>query len=363
MLKTKSYLVKAFIHVIRLHPWLRSFWIFKSSNNWNSLEGNVQSVRNEDVTGQLNVLDIAKRALSAEAAAVQNLSERIGSDFMAAVDLILACKGRLVVCGMGKSGLIGKKFTATFASTGTPSFFLHPGEAFHGDLGMLKPSDIVLLISYSGETEEVIRLIPILKAFGNKIISMAGDRESTLASNSDVFLDISVDREICPNNLAPTTSTLATMAMGDALSVALMEAKDFQPQDFARFHPGGSLGKKLLTKVSDVMKTHLPKVEPETSVRESLFTMTVGRMGLVLVMEGDELKGIVTDGDLRRAMLKKSDMLDDSVSSVMTTTPIIVDADVSWADAEDLMHQNKVKVLVVTSREACKVIGVAEIFD
>jgi arabinose-5-phosphate isomerase len=293
---------------------------------------------------------------------VKSLADRIGVEFQRAVELILACPGRVVICGMGKSGLIGKKFAATFASTGTPSFFLHPGEAFHGDLGMLKPSDVVILISYSGETEEVIKLIPSLNAFGNIIIAMAGNGKSTLAKNSDVFLDVSVEREVCPNNLAPTTSTLATMAMGDALAVALIKARNFQPMDFARFHPGGSLGRRLLTRVRDVMRTNLPRVAPDSSVRECLFTMTSGRMGLALIMKETKLEGIITDGDLRRALLKDPQMLEKPVSVFMTRSPVTIDAETNLAQAEAFMLERKVRALVVTEGGE-KVCGVMEIFD
>ena len=310
-----------------------------------------------------NYVEIAKESLIAQSQAVKTLADRIGVEFQDAVELILSCAGRVVICGMGKSGLIGKKFAATFASTGTPSFFLHPGEAFHGDLGMLKPSDVVILISYSGETEEVIKLIPSLKSFGNKIIAMAGKADSILARNSDIFLDVSVEREVCPNNLAPTTSTLATMAMGDALSVALIKARDFQSTDFARFHPGGSLGRRLLTRVRDVMRTNLPKVTPVATVRESLFTMTSGRMGLALVMKEGKLEGIITDGDLRRALLKDSQMLEKPVSEFMTRRPVTIDAETNLAEAEAYMLERKVRALVVTSDDGQKVCGVVEIFD
>jgi arabinose-5-phosphate isomerase len=307
--------------------------------------------------------EIARIALTAQAEAVNTLAGRIGNEFQHAVEVILACSGRVVVCGMGKSGLIGKKFAATFASTGTPSFFLHPGEAFHGDLGMLKPSDVVILISYSGETEEVIRLIPSLKAFGNRIIAMAGTPNSTLARNSDFFLDVSVEREVCPNNLAPTTSTLVTMAMGDALAVALIKARDFQSTDFARFHPGGSLGRRLLTRVRDVMRTNLPSVAPSATVRESLFTMTSGRMGLALVMKEAKLEGVITDGDLRRALLKDPHMLEKPVSEFMTSSPVTIDAETNLAEAEAFMLKRKVRALVVTDGWDQEVCGVVEIFD
>lgn len=312
----------------------------------------------------MNHLPIAKEALAAQAQAVSQLAERIGREFQEAVDLILTCKGRLVVCGMGKSGLIGKKMVATFASTGTPSFFLHPGEAFHGDLGMLKPSDVVILISNSGETEEVIRLIPSLKSFGNRIIAMTGRGDSTLATHADLWLDISVEREVCPNNLAPTTSTLATMAMGDALAVALIAALDFKPLDFARYHPGGSLGRKLLTRVRDVMQTRLPKVAPTTSFHDCLLIMTAGRQGLALVMDAnDQLVGIVTDGDLRRALLADPAVTGQTVAAFLSTRPHTIKASTPLAEAETYMRAHKIRVMPVTEDDRDDVVGVIEIFD
>lgn len=299
----------------------------------------------------------------AQSEAIKALSERIAGEFQQAVEMILACHGRVVISGMGKSGLIGKKIASTFASTGTPSFFLHPAEAFHGDLGMLKPIDVVLLISYSGETEEIIKLIPSLKASGNRIIAFSGKSRSTLAKEADIFLDISVEREVCPNNLAPTTSTLATMAMGDALSVALIKARNFMPLDFARFHPGGSLGRSLLTRVRDVMHTNLPVVSPSDTLRDCLLTMTSGRMGLAMVMEGKSMLGIITDGDLRRALLKAPDAMNKPVSDFMTTNPVTIDAETLLTKAEEHMRQWKVKALVVTTGGDKQVCGVVEIFD
>lgn len=307
-------------------------------------------------------IEIAKEALNVQSAAVNSLANRLGDEFNRAIDMILACSGRVVMSGMGKSGLVGQKIAATLASTGTPSFFMHPAEAFHGDLGMLRPKDLLILISYSGETEEVIKLIPSIKSFGNQIIAMAGSPASTLAINSDVFLDISVEREVCPNNLAPTTSTLVTMALGDAMAVALIKARDFKPVDFARFHPGGSLGKRLLTQVKDVMRTDLPSVDPDTTVRECLFTMTSGRMGLALVMRDEKLLGIITDGDLRRALLKDPQMLEKPVNHFMSRKPVTIDAETNLAEAEIFMHENKVRALVVTTGVDQEVCGVVEIF-
>lgn len=311
----------------------------------------------------MNHLPIAKEALCAQAQAISQLAERLGGEFQRAVELILGCQGRAAVCGMGKSGLIGKKMVATFASTGTPSLFLHPAEAFHGDLGMIKPIDLLILISYSGETEEVIKLIPSLKSFGNKIIAMTGNGQSTLAKHADIWLDVSVEREVCPNNLAPTTSTLATMAMGDALAVALIAALDFKPMDFARFHPGGSLGRKLLTRVSDVMRTGLPKVSLATSFHDCLLVMTSSRLGLALVMEGDKLIGIVTDGDLRRALLGNSGVINENVASFLTPNPHTVKASAQLSEAEAYMLDHKIRALPVTADGSDEVVGVVEIFD
>ncbi|UTL89826.1 KpsF/GutQ family sugar-phosphate isomerase [Pseudomonas fluorescens] len=310
----------------------------------------------------MNHLRIAKEALIAQATAVSDLADRLDGQFQSAVDLILGCKGRTVVCGMGKSGLIGQKMVATFASTGTPSFFLHPAEAFHGDLGMLKPIDVLILISYSGETEEVIKLIPSLKTFGNKIIAMTGNGKSTLATHADIWLDISVEREVCPNNLAPTTSTLATMAMGDALAVALIEATQFRPMDFARYHPGGSLGRKLLTRVKDVMHSPAPVVNRNTSFHDCLLVMTKSRLGLAVVMDGDGLIGIVTDGDLRRALLDDTAVTGETVEKLMTANPHTILDEAHLSEAESYMKDHKIRALAVKDVSG-KVVGVVEIFD
>jgi len=310
----------------------------------------------------MNHLSIAKEALVVQAQAITQLASRLNHEFQNAVELILQCKGRTVVCGMGKSGLIGQKMVATFASTGTPSFFLHPAEAFHGDLGMLKPSDVLILISYSGETEELIKLIPSLKSFGNKIIAMTGNGKSNLAKHADIWLDISVEREVCPNNLAPTTSTLATMAMGDALAVALIDAIQFKPTDFARYHPGGSLGRKLLTRVRDVMHAPAPVVNPSTSFHDCLLVMTQSRLGMTVVMDQDKLVGIVTDGDLRRALLENAGVINSAVSEFMTANPHTIKEDAQLAEAEAYMVDNKIRALAVIGGQNA-VVGVVEIFD
>ena len=308
----------------------------------------------------MNYLQIARETLSVESQALAQLSQRLDDEFSQVVDLILACEGRLVIGGIGKSGLIGKKMVATFASTGTPSFFLHPTEAFHGDLGMLKPIDIVMLISYSGETDDVNKLIPSLKNFGNKIIALTSNKNSTLARHADYVLDITVEREVCPNNLAPTTSALVTLALGDALAVSLITARHFQPADFAKFHPGGSLGRRLLCKVKDQMQTRLPITTPETSFTVCLSIMNEGRMGVALVMENQQLKGIITDGDVRRALTANgADTLNKTAKELMTSSPKTIHENEFLAKAEDLMKEKKIHSLVVVNDEN-NVVGLVE---
>ena len=308
----------------------------------------------------MNYLQIARETLSVESQALAQLSQRLDDEFSKVVDLILACEGRLVIGGIGKSGLIGKKMVATFASTGTPSFFLHPTEAFHGDLGMLKPIDIVMLISYSGETDDVNKLMPSLKNFGNKIIALTSNKNSTLARHADYVLDITVEREVCPNNLAPTTSALVTLALGDALAVSLITARHFQPADFAKFHPGGSLGRRLLCKVKDQMQTRLPITTPDTNFTDCLTIMNEGRMGVALVMENQQLKGIITDGDVRRALTANgADTLNKTAKELMTSSPKTIHENEFLAKAEDLMKEKKIHSLVVVNDEN-NVVGLVE---
>lgn len=309
------------------------------------------------------VCDVAIESLYTQSRALADVARRIGEDFDATVRLILACRGRVVITGMGKSGLIGKKIAATLASTGTPSFFMHPGEGLHGDLGMIQPEDVVLLISNSGETEEVLRLLPALLHFGNKLIAMVGRPDSTLAKNSHLILDVSVEREVCPLNLAPTTSTLVTLAMGDALAVALMRERNFQPRDFALFHPGGNLGRRLLTRVRDVMHRNLPVVASGTHLRETMLVMTSGRLGLALIVDGKgELVGLFSDGDLRRA-LSGGASIGDPVERYMTKQPKTTFTNTMLAEAEEMMHAHKIRCLVVLDEETCKPVGLVEIFD
>ncbi|MEO8884724.1 MAG: KpsF/GutQ family sugar-phosphate isomerase, partial [Mucilaginibacter sp.] len=245
--------------------------------------------------------DIAKRVFDIEIESLQQVAALIDDAFTVVVNAILANKGKVIVIGIGKSGLIGKKIAATFSSTGTPSFFLHPGDAFHGDLGIVGANDPVLLISYSGETDEVLRVIPFLKWNKNLIISITGNTNSTIAKNSDHHLNINITREACPLALAPTSSTTATLVMGDALAIALMETRQFQEEDFARFHPGGSLGRKLLTRVKDLMRVdNLPFIPIDASFTDVLLRMSEGKLGMVIIGDKGRVDGIITDGDLRR---------------------------------------------------------------
>jgi arabinose-5-phosphate isomerase len=257
-------------------------------------------------------MDHKKHAINVfkiESEAIANLSSLLTEDFNGAIEAILTTKGRTIICGMGKSGIIGKKIAATFASTGTPSFFMHPGEAFHGDLGMVTSDDVFLAISNSGETEEVLKLLPFLRDNKNIIISLTGNKNSTLAKQGHFHLNIKVPQEACPLQLAPTSSTTATLAMGDALSVALMEARVFKPENFARFHPGGSLGRKLLHNVQDEMNTEqLPTTSNISSIMDVISIITSGQLGLAVVTNANsKVVGVITDGDLRRALEKNSD--------------------------------------------------------
>ncbi|QLB43928.1 KpsF/GutQ family sugar-phosphate isomerase [Mannheimia pernigra] len=305
-------------------------------------------------------LESVKEALSLYAQQIITLNHRLSEEFNEAVEMMLACEGRVVVGGIGKSGLVGKKMVATFASTGTPSFFLHPTEAFHGDLGMLKPVDVVILISNSGETDDVNKLIPSLKSFGNKIIALTGDPYSTLGRNADVILNIGVEREACLNNLAPTSSTLVTMALGDVLAIALMKARDFRPEDFARFHPGGSLGRRLLNRVRDVMVRKVPRVDLKSTFTECLSVMNEGRMGVAVIMQGEKLEGIITDGDIRRTLAKfGAESLNKTAEEIMTRHPKTINDSVFLAKAEDLMKALRIHSLIAVDDDG-KVTGLIE---
>lgn len=311
-----------------------------------------------------NIKQSALHTFEVESEAIAHLSQLLTDDFDKAVDLILSTHGKIIVTGMGKSGIIGRKVAATLASTGTPSFFLHPGEAYHGDLGMIERWDVILAFSTSGQTDEVLKLIPFFQSNGNAVISITGNPESTLAKNSDCNLNVAVREEACPLSLAPTASTTAMLAMGDALAVALMNQRGFKAEDFARFHPGGSLGRRLLTKVKDVMRTdNLPCVAPSTMLDDVIIAISKARLGVAIIMEEGRIAGLVTDGDVRRAMQKyRQQFFEISVDQVMTRTPKTVSEDARVTDAEDIMHRFKIHSLLVVD-SAGSLAGLIELYD
>lgn len=294
---------------------------------------------------------------------LSEVSNKLTNSFSEVIEAIIRSNGRCVITGMGKSGLVGQKIAATLASTGTRSFFMHPAEAYHGDLGMIHSEDTVIAISNSGEVEEIIRLIPFFKENGNVLIAMSGDINSTLAKHSDYFLDIGVSKEACPLKLAPTSSTTVTMAMGDALAVALMKAQDFQAENFARFHPGGSLGRKLLVKVSDVMKKdNLPVMSADKSFEEVIAIISSGRLGLGVVLESDVILGVITDGDISRALKeKKASALTLKASDLLTQNPLSIEGRERIAVAEKIMQDKKITTLLVVENE--KLVGVIQRYD
>ena len=308
-----------------------------------------------------NAVEQARRVIAMQTDALRHMAQRMDHEFEDAVALISRCTGRVVVIGMGKSGHIGRKIAATMASTGTSAFFVHPAEAFHGDLGMIRPEDVALLISNSGETEELLRLLPFLESQGNAVVAMTGKARSTLARGADAVLDVGVDVEACSNNLAPTSSTTATLVMGDALAVVLSQRRGFKPEDFARFHPGGSLGRKLLTRVRDAMQRDaLPFCAPDASFREVVHAITRGRMGLVLVGAPDALLGIITDGDVRRTFERKADPLAARARDMMSPCPLTVDANERLGLAESLMREHRVGALVALDTQGV-VVGIVQL--
>ena len=310
-----------------------------------------------------NVISSAKTLLTAYRKALVGLEEGLGEEFAKAVDLMQDSTGHVVVCGMGKSGIIGRKISSSLASTGTPSLFLHPAEAIHGDLGMVRPGDVVLLISYSGSTEEIVRLLPAFGRLDARLIALTGNPNSIIAEAAEITLDISVDREACPLNLAPTTSSLNSLVLGDALAVALMETRGFAETDFANTHPGGTLGRRLLTRVRDKMCTeNLPFVDPEASVQDALMIMTEGRLGLALVGNADNLVGVITDGDLRRLLVKRLDIAVTRVSDVASPMPLTIGPDEMMDSAEAKMLESRVQCLVVVNDQG-HVDGVIQVFE
>ncbi len=304
----------------------------------------------------------AKTLFQAYKGALATLEADIGEPFLKALSLIQNSTGHVVVSGMGKSGIIGRKIAATLASTGTPSLFLHPAEAIHGDLGMVRQGDVVLAISNSGDTEEVMRLLPAFQRLKTHLIAMTGNPHSNLAQHAEVVLNIAVDREACPLNLAPTTSSLNTLVLGDALAVALMEMRGFKEADFAATHPGGALGRRLFTYVRDKMRTqNLPFVDGNASVQNALLTMTEGRLGMALVGSKERLEGIITDGDLRRVLVAGEDLGDIKVKEVASSKPLTIGSDVLMVDAEAKMLEARVQCLVVVD-SADAVVGVIQIY-
>jgi len=296
------------------------------------------------------ILEEAKRVIRVEAEALVSLADSLNSEFVKAVELILASHGRVVVTGMGKSGIICQKIASTLSSTGTPAFFLHPAEGIHGDLGMIMRGDVVIAVSNSGETEEVLRILPTIRRIGATLVCMSGSRTSTLAKSADVFLEISVKEEACPLGLAPTASTTATLAMGDALAVALLVQRGFKAEDFALFHPGGSLGKKLLLKVEDLMHTgnSIPLVHFDSLMREALFVITSRGLGITGVMDkSGSLVGVITDGDLRRALERGVDILNTTAGELMTRNPKRITASSLAAGALQQMEEYSITSLFV----------------
>lgn len=302
--------------------------------------------------------------MESEAKAIRSLKERLDDSFLRAVETIRDCKGKIVVTGVGKSGHIGSKIAATLASTGTPAFFLNPLDAYHGDLGMLGSDDLVLAISYSGATEELLRFLPLIQAKKIKIIGMSGNPDSLLARYSDIHLNIAVEREADPLNLIPTASTTATLALGDALACALVEAKHFQPTDFARLHPGGDLGRKLLAKVEDVMFTqNLPFLTPDMQLSEAIEIVTKGTLGIGIVVENEALVGIITDGDIRRAMQRLGqDFFGTKVSAIMSKNPKTISKNAKIVEAGETMNHHSIHTLVVLD-DAAHVCGVIDSFS
>ncbi|EJN3800920.1 KpsF/GutQ family sugar-phosphate isomerase [Vibrio alginolyticus] len=304
----------------------------------------------------MDIIKIAKDVIQTEVDGLIHMGAHIDNSFIQAVNAILTTHGRTIICGMGKSGIVGKKIAASFASTGTPSFFMHPGEAFHGDLGMVKPEDVFIAISNSGETDEVLKLLPFLRDNGNYVIALTGKSGSTLAKNAHCHLDIAVPKEACPHQLAPTSSTTATLVMGDALTVALMESREFQPENFARFHPGGSLGRRLLSRVSDEMVSEFPVVKESADFTSVVHAISDGKLGLVLV-EVDQGLAIITDGDVRKAMnANGKQVFDLKARDILTLNPAKISGSASTQSAYEVMENKKITSLIVVEDE--RVIGV-----
>lgn len=312
----------------------------------------------------MQILEVARDAVQTESDALLKLKESLGEEFVKAVNTILASHGKVIMTGMGKSGLIARKIAATLASTGSPSFYLHPGEAFHGDLGMISKEDIIIALSYSGETDEVLKIVPFIHDNGNTLISMTGNPESALAKNSDIHLNVAVDHEACILHLAPTTSTTVQLAMGDALSCALMKARNFTAKDFARLHPGGSLGRRLLMTVGNVMRRHdLPIVDENCTAIEMIHAISQGGLGLIVICRGERILGIITDGDIRRAMERRqAGFFSIKPMDIATPSPKTIHPEEKLIEAEKMMTRYKVNSLLVVDGEQ-HLVGVIQIYD
>ncbi len=309
-----------------------------------------------------NILEIARKTIESESKSIAKLADLLTDDFENAVEIIFNSKGRLVVTGIGKSAIIAQKIVASMNSTGTPSLFLHASEAIHGDLGMVQPHDVIICISKSGNSPEIKVLIPILKHFGNSLIAITGNTTSFLAKGADFILDTTVENESCPNNLAPTNSTTAQLVMGDALAVCLMELREFKAQDFAKYHPGGALGKKLLLRVGDMLdQSHKPEVEPETNIKKVIFEISEKRLGVTAVIENKKVIGIITDGDIRRMLNNNDTFVHLTAKDIMTKNPKTIQLSSMVSDALNVLEDFSITQLIVTDQDEYK--GVLHLHD
>jgi len=309
-----------------------------------------------------NILEIARKTIESESKSIAKLADLLTDDFLKAVELIFNSKGRLVVTGIGKSAIIAQKIVASMNSTGTPSLFLHASEAIHGDLGMVQPNDVVICISKSGNSPEIKVLVPILKHFGNSLIAITGNTTSFLAKGADFILDTTIENESCPNNLAPTNSTTAQLVMGDALTVCLMELREFKAQDFAKYHPGGALGKKLLLRVGDMLdQSHKPEVTPETNIKKVIFEISEKRLGVTAVIENNKVIGIITDGDIRRMLNNNDTFAHLTAKDIMTKNPKTIQLSSMVTDALNILEDFSITQLIVTDQEEYK--GVLHLHD
>ena len=320
---------------------------------------------NKSIAATPRALELAREVLNIEAAAVQALAARLDENFLNALNVILRCEGRVIVSGMGKSGHIARKIASTMSSTGTPAYFVHPGEASHGDLGMITHSDVIIALSYSGESQELMTIVPMIKRQGAKLVSMTGNPSSSLAKAADVHLNASIDKEACPMGLAPTASTTAALALGDALAVALLDAKGFGAEDFARSHPGGSLGRRLLTRVRDIMRSEerLPMVRENAMLSDAILEISKKGVGMTAIVDtGQHVLGIYTDGDLRRTLEKKLDFNATPVRSVMSSNPRCIGPDALAAEAVQMMEQYNLNQMLVVD-EQHRLVGALNLHD